>query len=118
MAFRVAHEVAGAAVRAAEARGVELADLTDEELGGLHRALAADVGAARAALTVAGSVASRSARGGTAPAAVARQLVELRERAAALGAPSARRPRPAPVIRPGAPARPPRSHAAGQGVRC
>ncbi len=29
--FRVAHEVAGACVRVAEARGVELADLTDEE---------------------------------------------------------------------------------------
>ena len=87
VAFRVAHEVAGAAVRAAEARGVELADLGDDEIATLHPALAADVAAARSVLTVEGSVASRSGRGGTAPAAVARQLVELRERAAALGGP-------------------------------
>ena len=30
--FRDAHEISGACVRLAEARGVELADLTDEEL--------------------------------------------------------------------------------------
>ena len=34
--FRVAHEAAGAAVRAAEARGVGLEDLEDAELAGIH----------------------------------------------------------------------------------
>ena len=35
--FRVAHEVAGACVRACEARGIELWDLTDEELARSRR---------------------------------------------------------------------------------
>ncbi len=84
VAFRVAHEVAGACVQVAEGRGVELADLTDDELGGAHEALAADLPGVRAVLTVEGSIASRSARGGTAPSAVAAQLAELRARAGEL----------------------------------
>ena len=32
--FRVAHEVAGACVRECEARGIELWDLTDDDLAG------------------------------------------------------------------------------------
>ena len=36
--FRDAHEISGACVRAAEIRGVELWDLTDEELAGISRA--------------------------------------------------------------------------------
>ena len=35
IAFRVAHEAAGACVRAAEARGVGLVDLTDDELASM-----------------------------------------------------------------------------------
>ncbi|MGV7557876.1 argininosuccinate lyase, partial [Mycobacterium kansasii] len=62
--FRVAHETAGAAVRAAEARGVGLPELTDDELAALSPDLTPQV---REVLTVAGSVASRDARGGTAP---------------------------------------------------
>ncbi len=69
--FRVAHEAAGAAVRAAEARGVGLEDLEDAELAGIHPELTADV---REVLTVDGSVNARDARGGTAPIQVARQL--------------------------------------------
>ncbi|MGC7367976.1 argininosuccinate lyase, partial [Mycobacteroides abscessus subsp. abscessus] len=34
--FRVAHEAAGEAVRVAEARGVGLEDLTDEEFAAIH----------------------------------------------------------------------------------
>jgi len=75
--FRVAHEVAGACVRVAEARGVELADLTDEEFAAISPALTPEV---RLVLTVEGSVASRSGRGGTAPARVAEQLADLRKR--------------------------------------
>jgi argininosuccinate lyase len=80
VAFRVAHEVAGACVRVAEARGCELSDLTDDELASVSEHLTPAV---REVLTVPGSLASRSSRGGTAPARVAEQLVELRE---ALGA--------------------------------
>ena len=75
--FRVAHEVAGACVRAAEARGVELADLTDDEFAAISPALTPKV---RLVLTVEGSVASRDGRGGTAPDRVREQLAELRAR--------------------------------------
>jgi len=74
--FRVAHEVAGACVRRCEDLGVGLADLTDEQLAEISDHLTPGV---RDVLTVEGSVASRDARGGTAPARVAEQLAELRE---------------------------------------
>ncbi len=79
--FRVAHEAAGACVRVAEARGVGLEDLTDDELAGVDPALTPQV---REVLTVEGSIASRNARGGTAGVRVAEQLATLRETAAAL----------------------------------
>jgi argininosuccinate lyase len=69
--FRSAHEAAGACVRAAEGRGVGLADLTDDELAAIDPHLTPQV---RAVLTVAGSLASRDAYGGTAPVRVAEQL--------------------------------------------
>lgn len=75
--FREAHELAGACVRVAEARGVELADLTDDEFAGISPALTPEV---RLVLTTEGSVASRSGRGGTAPVRVAEQLADLRKR--------------------------------------
>src|SRR5258708_18015329 len=74
--FRVAHEAAGAAVRAAEARGVGLEELADDELAAIHPGLTAEV---REVLTVAGSVNSRHARGGTAPTQVAKQLRDGRD---------------------------------------
>jgi argininosuccinate lyase len=77
--FRVAHEVAGACVRRCEQLGVDLDELTDDQLAGISAHLTPAV---RDVLTVEGSVASRSARGGTAPVRVAEQLAELR---AALG---------------------------------
>ena len=73
--FRVAHEAAGACVRAAEARAVGLGDLTDAELTAVHPALTPAV---RDVLTVEGSIASRAARGGTAAERVAEQLEGLR----------------------------------------
>jgi argininosuccinate lyase len=73
--FRSAHEAAGACVRAAEARGVGLEDLTDTELASAHPALTPKV---REVLTVAGSIGSRDGRGGTAPGRVAEQLAEAR----------------------------------------
>jgi argininosuccinate lyase len=78
VSFRVAHEAAGAAVRAAEARGVGLEELADDELAGIHPGLTAEV---RGVLTVAGSVNSRNARGGTSPIQVAKQLGIVRNTA-------------------------------------
>jgi argininosuccinate lyase len=76
--FRVAHEAAGACVRAAEARGVGLDELTDEELAIVSAAFTPKLTPkVREVLTVAGSIASRDARGGTAPGRVAEQLTEL-----------------------------------------
>jgi argininosuccinate lyase len=72
--FRDAHDVAGACVRAAEARRVGLADLTDDELAAISPALTPQV---RDVLTVAGSIASRDAVGGTAPPRVATQLARV-----------------------------------------
>jgi argininosuccinate lyase len=69
--FRSAHEAAGAAVRAAEARGVGLEELTDDELAAISAELTPEV---RDVLTIEGSVSSRDARGGTAPRRVADQL--------------------------------------------
>ncbi|MGH3469378.1 MAG: argininosuccinate lyase, partial [Thermocrispum sp.] len=77
--FRVAHEAAGECVRVAEGRGVGLADLSDGELAAVHPALRPKV---REVLSVDGSIASRDAFGGTAPARVAEQLTELAARAA------------------------------------
>jgi argininosuccinate lyase len=78
VAFREAHEAAGAAVRAAEARAVGLEELTDAELAGIHAELTPQV---RDVLTVYGSVSSRDARGGTAPVQVAKQLGVVRSAA-------------------------------------
>lgn len=81
--FRVAHEVAGACVRACEEHepAIELWDLTDDELAAISPHLTPDV---RTVLTVEGSLASRSAFGGTAPVRVAEQLERARARAAEL----------------------------------
>ncbi|MBA2639487.1 MAG: argininosuccinate lyase [Nocardioidaceae bacterium] len=81
--FREAHELAGACVRRCEHRDVDLADLTDAELVAVSPYLTPDV---RSILTAAGSVASRDARGGTAPVRVREQLAELRDQAATLTA--------------------------------
>ena len=69
--FRVAHEVAGACVRVCEERDIELWDLSDEDLAGISDHLTPGV---REVLSVEGSLASRDAKGGTAPARVRQQL--------------------------------------------
>ncbi|MCB0915476.1 MAG: argininosuccinate lyase [Actinobacteria bacterium] len=76
--FREAHEVSGGCVALAEARGVELWDLTDEELASVSPALNADV---RQVLSTAGALASRTTPGGTAPIQVRRQLRRARQAA-------------------------------------
>jgi len=73
--FRDAHEAAGAAVQVAEKLGVGLEELTDDQLAAVSSALTPQV---REVLTIEGSVSSRDARGGTAPAQVALQLDSVR----------------------------------------
>ena len=58
--FRSAHEAAGAAVRAAEERGIGLEELTDDEVAAISTELTPQV---RDVLTIEGSVSSRDARG-------------------------------------------------------
>jgi argininosuccinate lyase len=72
--FREAHELAGACVRACEERGVELWDLTNEEFAAISPHLVPSV---REVLSVDGSLASRDARGGTAPQRVREQAESL-----------------------------------------
>lgn len=78
--FREAHEASGACVRIAEERGVDLVELTDEDLAGVDKRLKPSV---RDVLTIDGAVASRATKGGTAGFRVAEQRETVRERAAA-----------------------------------
>ena len=78
--FREAHEIAGACVRRAESRGIELWDLSDEDLLGISTVLTPAV---RSVLSVRGSLESRSAFGGTAPERVREQIDALRQAVAA-----------------------------------
>lgn len=73
--FREAHEIAGTCVRVCEERGIDLPDLGDDDLAAISEHLTPAV---REVLTVSGSLASRSGRGGTAPVRVAEQLEKLR----------------------------------------
>ena len=75
VAFRVAHELAGACVRECEERGIELWQLSDPDLAAISPVLTPDV---RSVLSVEGSISSRDARGGTARDRVSEQLAELR----------------------------------------
>jgi argininosuccinate lyase len=73
--FRDAHEAVARAVRAAEAKGCDLPDLSLAELQGFSGLIGADV---FAVLTVAGSLAARDHIGGTAPNQVRAAIVRLR----------------------------------------
>ena len=68
--FRIAHEVAGQCVQVCERRGIELADLSNADFAEISPELTPDV---REVLTVAGSIASRNAKGGTARERVVEQ---------------------------------------------
>jgi argininosuccinate lyase len=93
LAFRSAHHVVGALVAAAEARGVELAAVTDEEVASAFGsvdddvavALAMDAGRSvgdvvRSAASVEGAIAAADVIGGTAPSRVRAALAAARER--------------------------------------
>jgi argininosuccinate lyase len=72
--FAEAHEIAGIWVRRCESAGIELTDLSDDDLTKISPHLTADV---RSVLSVAGSINSRIGRGGTAAARVQEQLDEV-----------------------------------------
>ena len=75
--FRDAHEVVAHAVKLGLQRGVDLAELTLDELKALHPLIADD---APAVLTLQGSLQARDVRGGTAPAQVLAQVARHRAR--------------------------------------
>jgi len=75
--FRDAHEAVARAVRACEARGCDLADLTLAELRAFSPLVGDD---AFAVLTVAGSLAARNHIGGTAPSQVHAAIARSRAR--------------------------------------
>ena len=72
--FAEAHHVAGACVQFCEQRGIELSDLVPAQLAEISPHLTPEV---LGVLTVAGSIGSRDARGGTAESAVRRQCQEV-----------------------------------------
>jgi len=73
--FAQAHEVAGAAVRYCELRGIELYELTASDLPGIDARLGEGV---LDVLSVEGSINARDGRGGTARVQVTAQLAEAR----------------------------------------
>ena len=75
--FRDAHEVVAHAVKLGLQRGVDLADLSIDELKALHPLVGDD---APGVLTLRGSLDSRNVRGGTAPAQVLTQIARHRAR--------------------------------------
>lgn len=75
--FRDAHHVTGAAVAAAEKKGVDLSGLSLDELKAIHPDINDGV---YAVLTVDASVASRKSYGGTAPDQVRFQIAEWKKR--------------------------------------
>jgi argininosuccinate lyase len=77
MPFRDAHHVTGAAVKRAEALGVDLSDLPLDELRSLEPRITSDV---YGVLTPRASIASRSSHGGTAPDQVRAQIVLWKDR--------------------------------------
>jgi argininosuccinate lyase len=75
--FRDAHEISGHLVRVCEENGLELHEVSDEQLAAVSPHLTPDV---RDVLSIEGSVASRTGVGGTAPVRVEEQRAELIQR--------------------------------------
>ena len=74
--FAQAHEAAGECVRLCEKTGIELHELSDEQLSKIHPELGADL---RHILTTSGAVASRTSSLGTAPTSVLAQISDLKD---------------------------------------
>ncbi|MEP7191606.1 MAG: argininosuccinate lyase [Actinomycetota bacterium] len=76
VSFRIAHEISGSCVRECERRGIELWDLSDDDLAAISPHLTPAV---RGVLSVRGSLESRDSKGGTAPVRVREQLELVRQ---------------------------------------
>ena len=75
--FREAHHITGKAVKLAESKACDLADLTAADLAAVDSRLTADI---LSVLNVEAAVASRTSYGGTAPANVRAQVAAARDR--------------------------------------
>ena len=82
MPFRSAHELVGRAVRAAEAKGVSLRELSAADLAAIDASLTPAI---LAALDPARAVAARALVGGPAPEAVEREVARLEAELRAAG---------------------------------
>jgi argininosuccinate lyase len=76
VAFRDAHEIVGAMVSRCAAKGVELEDLSDEELAEVSPQLVPEV---RTVLSVTGALEARTTPGSTGPRPVAKQLTDVQK---------------------------------------
>ena len=76
VAFREAHEITGELVKLCESHGIELSDLSDEQLASVSTSLTPEV---KQVLTVPGSIEARNGAGGTASEQVREQLSKLRK---------------------------------------
>ena len=74
--FRDAHEIVGRLVAHCESQGLQLHDVSDEDLASVSPALTPGV---RSVMTAQASVARKAGTGGTAPAQVAKQRARLSE---------------------------------------
>ena len=74
--FRDAHEIAGACVRLADDSGIDVSELTADQLTSVSPLLTEGV---RQVLNVEGSLAARNTPGGTAPESVRAQIANLRQ---------------------------------------
>jgi argininosuccinate lyase len=75
--FREAHHVTGSLVALAEGKGVDLADLTLEDMQSVHKDITEGV---FDVLTVEASASSRTSYGGTSPVRVAEQVAQWKQR--------------------------------------
>lgn len=73
--FAQAHEAAGKCVAICEAKGLQLHELSETDLQGVHPSLTADI---KQSLTVNGAIASRTTVGATGPAALKQQLTDVK----------------------------------------
>jgi argininosuccinate lyase len=81
--FAIAHEAAGECVALAEKKKIELHEISDGDFASIHPSLTPEV---RGVLTVEGALTSRTTYGGTAPAALSRQLAILKSEVSAFDA--------------------------------
>jgi argininosuccinate lyase len=81
--FAIAHEAAGQCVALAEKNRIELHEISDAQFTAIHPSLTSEI---RGVLTVEGALNSRTTYGGTAPAALGRQLAILKSEVSAFEA--------------------------------